>query len=69
MAARSQSFYVLKNGSKGFSTVDQNWRMKISLSKTEFCVFSLNVDVIDQARVYNFTVDDKKIMYKKPQNS
>ena len=43
--------------------------MKISLSKTEFCVFSLNVDVIDQARVYNFTVDDKKIMYKKTKNN
>ena len=43
----------------------KKWRMKISLSKTEFCVFSLDVDVIDQAREYNFTDDNKKIMYNK----
>ena len=43
----------------------KKWRMKISLSKTEFCVFSLSVDIIDQAKVYNFTVDDKKIMHNK----
>ena len=35
------------------------------LSKTEFCVFSLDVDVIDQATDYNSTVDDKKTTWHK----
>ena len=56
---------LLKTDLKVLLQWAKKWRMKISLSKTEFCVFSLDVDVIDQAREYNFTVDDKKIMYNK----
>lgn len=39
------------------------WRMKISIIKTEFCVFSQNNQVLDEARVYNFTVEGQTVKY------
>lgn len=37
--------------------------MKINIIKTEFCVFSQNNQVLDEARVYNFTVEGQTVKY------
>ena len=39
------------------------WRLKISIMKTEFCVFSLDNHILEEASKYNFTIDDKIIKH------
>lgn len=46
---------VLEWGSK--------WRMKVSVEKTELCVFSLKNEVLEEIRSVDVTVDSKQIKY------
>ncbi|MCW4346280.1 MAG: ribonuclease H family protein [Candidatus Thiodiazotropha endolucinida] len=39
------------------------WRLKLNISKTEFCVFSQNNQTLEEARAYRFTFDDKIVKY------
>ena len=47
---------------KDFSHVCENagrWWVKISMMKAEFCVFSLDNHVLEEARDYNFTINEQ----------
>ena len=39
------------------------WRVKLSILKTEFCIFSLDNHILENARTYNFTIDGRKVQY------
>jgi len=41
----------------------RKWRLKLSLSKTEFCMFSLDTSVLEEARKFNFSFDGKPLKY------
>ena len=48
---------ILKRGNQ--------WRMKISIKKTEFCVFSLDNRISESAREVGFAIESKKVEYNK----
>ena len=39
------------------------WRIKLSILKTEFCIFSLDKQVLEEARNYIFEIDGQKVKY------
>ena len=58
--------YLLEELKKDFSHVCENagrWRVKISMMKTEFCVFSLDNQVLEEAKDYNFSINEHTIKH------
>ena len=41
----------------------KKWRLKLSIVKTEFCIFSLDNQVLDEARKYNFDIEGQVVKY------
>ncbi|MEW8545279.1 MAG: reverse transcriptase domain-containing protein, partial [Candidatus Thiodiazotropha sp.] len=39
------------------------WRLKLSIVKTEFCMFSLDNQVLEEARDFNFVIADQVVKY------
>ena len=39
------------------------WRIKLSILKKEFCIFSLHKQVLEEARNYIFEIDGQKVKY------
>ena len=39
------------------------WRVKLSILKTEFCIFSLDNQILEEAKTYNFTIDRQKVQF------
>ena len=40
----------------------RKWRLKLSIVKTEFCVFSLDNQVLDEARQYILNIDGQVVI-------
>ena len=41
----------------------KKWRLKLSMVKTEFCMFSLNNQVLEQAKEFTLVIDGQTITY------
>ena len=41
----------------------RKWRLKLSMLKTEFCLFSLDNKVLDEIRTFRFCVDGQELKY------
>ena len=41
----------------------RKWRLKLSIVKTEFCIFSLDNQVLDEVRKYNFDIEGQLVKY------
>ena len=39
------------------------WRVKLSILKTEFCIFSLDNHILEEARKYEFVTDGQKVQH------
>ena len=41
----------------------RRWRVKLSIMKTELCVFLLDNLILEEAKAYNFTINDQKVKH------
>ena len=41
----------------------KKWRLKLSMVKTEFCMFSLNNQVLEQAKEFTLVIDDHNLQF------
>ncbi|MCG8113581.1 MAG: reverse transcriptase domain-containing protein, partial [Candidatus Thiodiazotropha taylori] len=53
----------LKDDFKEVINWANKWRLKLSIVKTEFCMFSLDTKVLDEARKYTFAIDGQTVKY------
>ena len=58
---------LMENLREDFKEIMQwvrKWRVKLSIVKTEFCMFSLDNQVLEEARKYNFVIEGQTVKYK-----
>ena len=53
----------LRNNFKEIMAWAKKWRLKLSMVKTEFCIFSLSNQVLEQAKVFTLVIDGQTINY------
>ena len=53
----------LKENFKEILAWAKKWRLKLSIVKTEFCMFSLSNQVLEEARDFTFVIDGQTINY------
>ena len=59
----SELIEVLKRDFGKLMKWAKKWRLKLSMLKTEFCLFSLENEVLEEARVFRFCVDGQQLNY------
>ena len=54
---------ILKEDFKEIIQWATKWRLKLSIVKTEFCMFSLDNQVLEEARKYKFVIEQQDVKY------